>query len=141
MTSITTSTRQVRAAGGLPGLLTATWIAFEDMIAEIEARQDPDSPMFEAFVMAGAFAADGRDAVLAAPSLPWPPQDCWPGGGAPGPADETAAAGVLAALCQVLTSRLEAAAASGVIPADRDACRRGARCARAIGDLLTGAGR
>jgi hypothetical protein len=140
MTPVTSSARQVREAAGLPAVLEAARAAFEAMLAEIEARQDPASPMFAAFVMAAAPAADGRDAALFAPSLDWPPPGNRPGGGEPGPADDAAAAGQLASLCRDLDARLAAAAGSAAVPADRAACRQAARRAREIADLLTGGG-
>jgi hypothetical protein len=143
MTSISLQAQQVRAAGGLPEVLESAWRAFECMLAEAEAEalEDPPTPLFPAFVLAATAAADGRDAVLRAPSLPWPPRDTPPGGGqAGGPGESAQAAWALASLSQALIFRLETAAGSAASSGDRDACRYAAGRARAIYDLLAGAG-
>ena len=142
MTSISGQAQRVRAAVGLPEVLESAWRAFECMLAEAEAHEDPATPLFPAFVLAATAAASGRDAVLLAPSLPWPPRDTPPGGGqASGPAEPAeAGARALVSLCHALTSRLESAAGSAASSGDRDACRYAAGRARAIYDLLAGAG-
>ena len=141
MTSISWQAQRVRSAAGLPEVLESAWRAFECMLAEAEAHEDPATPLFPAFVLAATAAANGRDAVLRAPSLPWPPRDTPHGSGQAdgpgGPAQEAARA--LASLSQALISRLETAAGSAR-SGDRDACRYAAGCARAIYDLLAGAG-
>ena len=80
-TSISWQAQRVRAAADLPEVLESAWRAFECMLAEAEAHEDPATPLFPAFVLAATAAANGRDAVLLAPSLPWPPRDTPPGGG------------------------------------------------------------
>jgi hypothetical protein len=142
MTSITWQVQRVRAAAGLSEVLESAWRAFECMLAEAEAHEDPATPLFPAFVLAATAAASGRDAVLLAPSLPWPPRDTPPGRGqADAPGEPVrAAAWALASLSQALISRLETAAGSAVSSGDRDACRYAAGRARAICDLLAGAG-
>jgi len=138
MTSISWQAQRIRAAAGLPEVLESAWCAFECMLAAAEAHEDPATPLFPAFVLAATAAANGRDAVLLAPSLPWPPRDTPPGGGqAGGPGEPAgAAARALALLCQALITRLEAAAILAAGPGDRDACRYAAGRARAIWDLL-----
>jgi hypothetical protein len=141
MTSVSWHAQRVRAAAGLPEVLESAWCAFDCMLAEAEAHEDPATPLFPAFVLAATAAANGRDAVLRAPSLPWPPRVTGPGGGQAGAPGEPAeaAARALAWLCQVLMSRLEAAAGSAAASGDRDACRYAAGRARVICDLLAGA--
>jgi hypothetical protein len=137
-TSISGQAQRVRAAVGLPEVLESAWRAFECMLAEAEAHEDPATPLFPAFVLAATAAASGRDAVLLAPSLPWPPQDNPPGGRqADGPGESARA---LASLCQALIIRLETAAGSAASSGDRDACRYAVGRARAIYDLLAEAG-
>ena len=80
-TSISWQAQRVQAAAALPEVLESAWRAFECMLAEAEAHEDPATPLFPAFVLAATAAANGRDAVLLAPSLPWPPRDTPPGGG------------------------------------------------------------
>jgi len=122
-------------------VLESAWCAFECVLAEAEAHEDPAIPLFPAFVLAATAAANGRDAVLRAPSLPWPPRDTGPGGGQVGGPGESAgaAARALAWLCQALICRLEAALRSAASSGDRDACRYAAGRARLIFDLLAGA--
>jgi hypothetical protein len=141
-TSINGQAQRVRAAAGLPGVLESAWRAFECMLAEAEAHEDPATPLFGAFVLAATAAASGRDAVLLAPSLPWPPRDTEPGGGQAGGPGESAGAvaRAVASLCQALISRLELVAGPAASSGDRDACRSAAGRARAICDLLAGAG-
>jgi len=139
MTSISWQAQRVRAAAGLPEVLESAWQAFECVLAEAEAeaQQDPVTPLFPAFVLAATAAANGRDAVLLAPSLPWPPRDTPPGGVQPGgPGEPGVVARALASLGQALMSRLEAVAGSAASPGDRDACHYAAGRARAICDLL-----
>jgi hypothetical protein len=141
-TSFSWQAQRVQAAAGLPEVLESAWRAFECMLAEAEAHEDPATPLFPAFVLAATAAANGRDAVLLAPSLPWPPRDSPPDGGqvcAPGESAR-ATAQALASLCRALISRLETAAGSAASSGDRDACRYAAGRARAICDLLAGAG-
>src|SRR5580704_8202217 len=142
MTLISCRAQQVRSAAGLPEVLESAWRAFECMLAEAEAHEDPATPLFPAFVLAATAAANGRDAVLRAPSLPWPPRDTPPGGGRQvgGPGEPAQAAWALASLSQALIFRLETAAGSAASSGDRDACRYAAGRARAIYDLLAGAG-
>jgi hypothetical protein len=139
MSAITSSLRQLQAAPtSLPGLLDAALLAFEDMLTEIRLAQDPASPLFAALTMAAAAAADGRDALLFAPSLPPSPASAaGPGPAAPGDAGEQVTAEI-AALCRTLASRLGRATASAVAPGDRRACHDAARHARDIHDLLAG---
>jgi hypothetical protein len=141
-TSISWHAQRVRAAADLPEVLESAWRAFECMLAEAEAREDAATPLFPAFVLAATAAANGRDAVLLAPSLPWPPCDTTPTVGRAGGAGEPAGATArgLASLCQALSSQLETVAGSAASSGDRDACRHAAGRARAIYDLLAGAG-
>jgi hypothetical protein len=141
-TSISWRAHQVRAAASLPQVLESAWRAFECMLAEAEAHEDPATPLFPAFVLAATAAASGRDAVLLAPSLPWPPRDTAPDEGQAGSPDEPAgaAARALESLCKTLISRLETTAGSAASSGDRDACRHAAGRAREICDLLAEAG-
>jgi hypothetical protein len=141
MTSISWQAQRVRAAVGLPEVLESAWRAFECMVAKAEAYEDPATPLFPAFVLAATAAASGRDAVLLAPSVPWPPRETAPVGGQAGGLGEpaVAVARALVSLCQALISGLETAAGSAASSGDRDACRYAAGRARAICDLLVGA--
>src|SRR5215469_6739122 len=66
---------RVELAGSLPDVLSAAHDAFESMLAMIRVYQDTGGPFYGALVMAAAAAADGRDAIGMAPSLPRPSDD------------------------------------------------------------------
>ena len=118
------------AAADLPSLLAAAYETFEHILAALRSAEESAGAMLPAFVMAAAAAANGRDAILTAPSLPragpQPPPP--PIGGTPlSIADHAATLGLL------LESRLATAAAGS---ADEDAAGRAAGCARRIHQLL-----
>jgi hypothetical protein len=124
----------------LPAILDAAYDAFEDMLPAIQDQQDPGGGAFAAFVMSGAMAANGRDAVAAAPSLPSARSNeaALTAAPPPGvPAQDVAAA--LAGLSRLLASRLDAAAALSADVRDRAACAQAARHAASICSLLGGA--
>ena len=73
MTRITAAQHRVQQASGLAAVLDAAYEAFEAMLSAIDPVQDPASGLFAAFVMAAAAAANGRNAVALAPSLPGHP--------------------------------------------------------------------
>jgi hypothetical protein len=131
----------LRQADGLPAILAAAETAFSTLLTELRAREDPASPDFIPVMVAATAAADGRDAVLFAPSLPWP---------APAPATQTDAvtagplpadpllAGSLPDLSLMLAARLDHATRAAPNPADREACATAARSARQIYHLIAG---
>ena len=61
---------RLEQASDLAGVLDAAYEAFEAMLAVIHGQEDRAGAGFAAFVMSAASAANGRDAVAAAPSLP-----------------------------------------------------------------------
>jgi hypothetical protein len=95
--------------------------------------------MFSKFVWAAGCAADGRDAILFAPSLPVrplrPADPRTDMGGAAGAAGVQDIVALSTVVCQVLGH----AAQRGGDERDRVACCEAARCAAAIHRLLTGA--
>jgi hypothetical protein len=97
--------------------------------------------MFIPLVIAAASAADGRNAIAFAPSLPphrlHPPPAREPSL-EPGTVQEIA--GRLAALSALLATRLADAATSALDPDDRTACADAACSARDIHALLAGTG-
>jgi hypothetical protein len=121
----------------LPVLLDTAYAAYEVLLSEIEEHQDPVSGMFVPYVYAATLAANGRDAILFAPSLPIrplrPADAVTNGRGSASTIDDLVA--LSEALCHVL-SRV-----AGTVPAPGDAaaCQNAARCAAAIHRLLTGA--
>ena len=132
--------RGLAQASGLPAVLSASFDAFAAMLALLREQEDRAGPGFAAFALAAASAANGRDAIAFAPSLP----SAGPGHATPAskvlhaspPAVSVAAE--LGELARVLASYLEDAAASAVDPGDRKTCQDGARHATAVSALLTG---
>src|SRR6266566_10005777 len=127
-------------AADLAAVLSDAYEAFEGMLLVIRAHEGRAEGMFAAFVMSAVSAANGRDAVAAAPSLPRI------GGGihAPAGGDLAASATVeeitrdLASLGQVLADRLTDAARSAPDRADRAACAAATRDAGNIYLLFSG---
>ena len=132
---------RLEQASDLPGILDAAYDAFEAMLPLIWGQADRIGGGFAAFVMSAGPAANGRDAVACAPSLPPPaPGRVPPGAGDPAAGvTEQEAAAVLAGLSQLLASRLADAGARAADAADRAACADAAGQARAIWSLLAGA--
>ena len=143
MNAIAAARAQLEQASDLAGILDAAYGAFEGMLPVIHGQEDRAGGGFAAFVMSAASAANGRDAVAAAPSLP----PAAPGRTPPAIAapvtdvTEEEAAAVLAGLSQLLASRLADAATWAADAADRAACAVAARHAGAIWSLLAGAPR
>ena len=139
-------------ADDLPALLEAAHQGFAVALAALRAHEDPASVWFAGFVMAAAEAANGRDALLFAPSMPLQSGPGMPDLGTDPPAamaagrgagEESAGrvAGDIAALCGLAAVRLARAASDAPDPGDQDACARAARSARWICELLAGGGR
>ena len=131
-------TAALENAGSLAALLDAAWDAFEVMIAVTGDHANTEEGFFAALVYALAAAANGRDAIIAAPSLPGrlpaeqPPR---PGCDSRGGTVLDAAAW-LAVLSGVLASQLESAATRASDHRDRAACLTGAQYAREVHSLL-----
>jgi hypothetical protein len=119
-------------AGELPAVLDAAYDAFEDMLGAIEVQQDPSGGAFAAFVMAGAAAANGRNAAAPSGDL------ARTAAGSPGGLSAEAAATVLAAVSQLLARRLAQASDLSADLGDRIACAQAARHAASICSLLGG---
>lgn len=128
---------RVEQAAGLTAVLDASYAAFLLLLPVLERQQDPASPWFVAFVMAGSSAAGGRFAVMDAPSLPASALRCDIPARPYLPADATAAAVI--SLSQALAVRLGSAALAAGQAGDRDACGRAARHARDVCARLGGA--
>jgi hypothetical protein len=137
MTRIAIICDRLQRDEGLAALLDTAYAVFEALLSAIEDHQDPASGMFAQFVYAATSAANGRDVILFAPSLPACPLDPadvgvngWGSGG-----DVAELVTLSRVLCQVLTR------AAGAAPGqdDRAACHHAARYAAEIHRLLTGA--
>lgn len=137
MTRIATVCGRLQRDEGLAALLDTAYAAFEVLLSAIEDHQDPASGMFAQFVYAATSAANGRDVILFAPSLPARPlhlADAGINGWGSG-SDVAELVTLSQVLCQVLTH------AAGAAPGqdDRAACHHAARYAAEIHRLLTGA--
>jgi hypothetical protein len=131
----------VRRAVSAAAALAAGWDAFELLAATADECADRADAMFAAFMMAIAAAADGRDALAAAPSLPPEPEveaeaEAAPPAAVPGDVAQVVAG--LAGLAADLTACLSAAVQAAAGITDRTACERAAREAGRIHDLLAG---
>jgi hypothetical protein len=140
MDRIESARARVEEAIGLPAVLDAAYDAFDQMLAAITSQQDRGGATFAAFVMSGTAAANGRDALAAAPSLP--PVSS---GDLARMASESAldlptedAAAVLAGLSQLLSRRLADASDRTADAGDRFACAQAARHAAYVCSLLGG---
>jgi hypothetical protein len=141
MNRIAVARARLERVNWLPAILDAAYNAFEDMLLAIQDQQDRGGGAFAAFVMSGASAASGRDAVAAAPSLPSRASDDAACEVVSSPAAVTTeeAAAVLAGLSQLLASRLADTGALAADVGDRLACTQAARHAADICSLLGGA--
>ena len=141
MTNVAAARNRLQRAGDLPAVLDSACDAFEDMLAVLCDHQDPADAIFVTFVMAVTCAANGRDAVLFAPSLPaqrlHPTREA---GERPNGGSAADVVSELATLSQLLVARLVQASAWAGDHGDRTACRDAARSAREIHSLLTGSG-
>jgi hypothetical protein len=142
MTFLISARDRLEQAAGLAAFLDAAYDAFEGMRLAFRVHEDPASGLFAAFVMAAASAADGRDAVAFAPSMPVRGRHgaAETGQGPPGGDSSERFAGEAAGMGQVLAACLARAVGPASDPGDRGACEQAVRCAREICDLLGGAG-
>ena len=137
MTSIHQMRERLRSADGIEALLDAAHDAFEGLLTIIRAREDPAGGLFVPLVMAAASAAEGRNAIVFALSLP--PRRLHSAVAADESGDTDITNG-LAALSELLAARLSAAVHDAPDRRDQAACRAAARCARDIRALLIGTG-
>jgi hypothetical protein len=128
---------RLQKAVGLVAVLDAAHDAFEGILSIIRAHEDPADGLFISLVMAAASAAEGRNVIIFAPSLPPGPLHPPARIEEAGDADATVTA-ELAALSELLVTRLTESAHSAPDSADQAACRGAARSARDICALLTG---
>ena len=138
MTRISAAQHRLQHASDLAAVLDAAYEAFEGMLSVIHPVQDPASGLFAAFVMAAASAANGRNALALAPSLPGHPLTAVPAEQRPWPGEPPErVAEVVAGLSQLVAGHLAQAAACAPDTGDRAACRHAAQSARDICGLLS----
>jgi hypothetical protein len=140
--------RRLTAAGDrfgqardLTQVLDAACEAFEEILAIIGDYEDASDALVVPLVLAATQAANGRDAILFAPSLPARRLHQVERVGEElerGSAQDLISA--VTGLCQLLASGLVHAAAAVADGADRTACQDAARHAQAVHSLLTGSG-
>ena len=138
MDQIESALVRLEQATGLPAVLDAAYDAFEQMLSALEEQQDRGGGTFAAFVMSGTAAANGRNALAVAPSLPPAPSGdlaAVTAGPSSGRAAEDAAA-ILAQLGQLLSTRLIDASDLSADPGDKLACAWAAHHAATICSLL-----
>jgi hypothetical protein len=124
-------------AEGVPGVLSASWGAFEVMRLVTRASANHAADMYAAFTFARGAAVAGQNAVAFAPSLP---ADCVPYPGVPGTItrDVYEVADAVAELASILSRRLREAAAISADADDWAACGNAASNAEQISKLLAG---
>jgi hypothetical protein len=134
MDQIESARVRLEQATGLPAVLDAAYEAFEKMLWALEEQEDRGGGAFAASVMSATAAANGRDALAAAPSLP-----STPSGDLAAPAAGRSSAlamedpvAVLAGLSQLVSSRLARASGLSADVGDKVACARAARHAASI---------
>ena len=138
MNRINAAHRRLQQASDLAAVLDAAYEAFEGMLSVIHPAQDPASGWFAAYVMAAASAANGRNALALAPSLPRRPLLAVPAEQGPGPGERPErVAEAVAGLSHLVAGRLASAAAGAPDTVDRDACGNAARNALDICGLLS----
>jgi hypothetical protein len=130
------ATRRLGAAAALDEILDAACDAFVVVLEAINGYQDRGGGFDSALVMAAAAAADGRDALLWAPSMA-----AAAGRREAARGDGLTAADVRACVTHIAEAtevRLREALTLATAGEDRAACSDGAACARRVADLTGG---
>lgn len=129
----------LREATGLPELLIASFLTFEDIRLAARACECLVPELLATFMTAAAAAVIGREAITAAPSLVGAiaSRDS---GSIPAPGDIMKVIDVLGSLGNLLSSRLADGAAMAAVAADREACIEAAAAARRISALMARGG-
>jgi hypothetical protein len=127
--------QHLRAADGMPAVLSAGWEVFELVQAVAAACADQSADMYPAFTFARGAAICGRNAIAFAPSMPAgyaaPSGTTMPAAG-----DVYEVADAVAELASDLSTRLREAAGLAADAGDRTACRDAALDAEQISTLL-----
>jgi hypothetical protein len=131
--------QRLEDARDLAEILTAAYDAFDEMLSAFDRYENGPGPFYAALIMAGPAAADGRNTIGMAPSLP-PPERDRPR--PPEPVNEPPAqevADAVAGLAALAARKLRAAAAA-TSDADRSACLQAAQYADEVRGFMTGTG-
>jgi hypothetical protein len=132
-------TARLRAADSLAATLAAGFDALEVIRAGARDCEDRAPELFAAFMLAAGAAAEGRNALAGAPSLPRGRGEAAGPDVASPSADAGEIADALTGLSDLLAHRLQEAAVHAPNAPDEAACRDAARAAAHI-QLLLGAG-
>jgi hypothetical protein len=127
---------RLRDARSLPGLLAASFDAFEAIRVIARGSEDTVPSLFAAFMTAADAAVDGREAITVAPSLSSAPGVTLTPSPPDAGADIDTITDALAALGALIHERLAHAADRAVVPGDRAACLDAAEAGRRIHLLL-----
>jgi hypothetical protein len=139
MRQVTAAGNRFRQAHGLPAVLDAACDAFEAILTIIGDYEDATSNGgVITFLLVATQAANGRDALLFAPSLP--PRALHPMAVPDEPQSVSVVKSSVAGVSELLAAGLARTATTVSDGADRAACRDAATCAARITDLLAGAG-
>jgi hypothetical protein len=139
MRQVTAAGNRFRQAHGLPAVLDAACDAFEAILTVIGDYEDATSNSgVITFLLVATQAANGRDALLFAPSLP--PRALHPMAAPDGPESASVIKSSVVGVSELLATGLARTAATITDGADLAACRDAATCAARISDLLAGAG-
>ena len=142
MRQVTAAGNRFRQAHGLPAVLDAACDAFEAILTIIGDYEDTISTGAAiTFLLVATQAANGRDAVLFAPSLPPRALHPWAAAGKPNrPESASVIKSSVAGVSELLATGLARTATTITNGADRAACRDAATCAARITDLFARAG-
>jgi hypothetical protein len=137
MRDVERALESLAATSELPGVLTASWDAFNVLVAGCQhgERVSGASDMFVPFAFAATAAAEGRAVLMTAPSLPTERATTTSSAGF-AEAEQEDLARALAQLARALHDRLAAATGQAVAEADRAACVGGAIEAALVRGLL-----
>jgi hypothetical protein len=129
---------RLNVAAGLPEILGAADTAFGAMMDAIYGYHDGGGAFYAALIMAAVPAADGRHAVISAPSLPALAAD-----GKPRPEpycrwSGSAVAAAVIGLADLTEIRLLQAVSMADDDRDAAACREAAASARQVREVLNG---
>jgi hypothetical protein len=130
--------RRVDEAQSLAEVLDAAYDAFEIMRSAIHRYHHGGGPFYAALIMATGAAADGRDAIACAPSLPPTSLPRPTAGSLPDAAGWKDLAVSVADLSSAVARKLRAVTAAGSAAEDRRACLGAALYADEIKALATG---
>jgi hypothetical protein len=140
MRRLTAAQDRIRQARDLPSVLDVACDAFEEILAVIGDYEDTHDTLVTPLLLAATQAANGRDAVLFAPSLPPRALHCPPAAQAGEQASSHDIGPAVAGLSRLLAAQLASTGAAVASGADRTACHEAASHAGRIHDLLAGAG-